>query len=233
MDTEHARQFWQVAQTFPPEKETVYPTHAKAHGFDEQKGKSVLEYGCGGGSDTISLLRRGANVFFVDIVPGNVALTRKRVDEWRRAHGSATFPDCNPLGYVLEHSDVLPFREFHFDTISCHGVLHHIEETLMHKVIDEQFRVLKSGGELFAMLYTEILYAKVADRIEELHKARGWTRDRAFGHFTDGGNDKHWCIARAYTFDEGRKLFEQHGFEFVSSVEYNDRDFRTFRMRKP
>jgi SAM-dependent methyltransferase len=243
MDIENARQFWQVAQKFPPEKETVYPAHAAAHGFDEQAGKRVLEYGCGGGSDTISLLRRGANVFFVDIVPGNVQLTQRRVDEFFRgvertgavAHAAARAHSSEPprgLGCVLESSDILPFEEACFDTITCHGVLHHIEETLMHRVIDEMRRVLKPGGRLYVMLYTELLLNRCLPTMKGFMQQQGWSLDRAFGYMTDGGSDKHWCIARAYTEEEGRALFEAHGFAFISAVEYNERDFRAYRLER-
>lgn len=232
MDTEHAREFWRVAQTFPPEKEHVYPAHAKAHGFDLQAAKKVLEYGCGGGSDTISLLRRGADVFFVDIVPGNVEVTRQRVDAFLKAR-SKEGQTPSALGLVLEQSDKIPLNDGLFDTITCHGVLHHIEENLMHSVIDEMFRVLKPGGHLYAMLYTEFLFDRCKSGIDTVTKQQGWPVDRAFGYFTDGGGDKRWCIARSYTEAEGLALFQLHGFEFAEAVEYNDRDFRTFFCSKP
>ena len=221
MDLEEARKFWTVAQKFPPDKESVYPGHAEAHGFDTCLGKHVLEYGCGGGSDTCSMLRRGASVFFVDIVPGNVGLTRAR------ASNTGGIMIGNAVGAVLEQSDSIPLHACAVDRVSCHGVLHHIEETVMHRVIDDFHRVLRPDGEVFAMLYTEKLFAKCEPQVRALMQQQGWSQDRAFSYCTDGGG-----IARYYTEQTGRELFEQHSFEFILAVEYNDGDFRTFRVKR-
>jgi SAM-dependent methyltransferase len=225
MDLEEARKFWAVAQKFPADKEAVYPGHAEAHGFDTCLGKHVLEYGCGGGSDTCSMLRRGARVFFVDIVPGNVAVTRKRCHEMAAQHRTHLH-EFDLLGAVLERSDSIPLHDNAVDRVSCHGVLHHIPEETMHRVIDEFHRVLRPGGEVFAMLYTEKLFERCKPTIDSLH-AQGWAIDRAFSYMTDGGG-----IARAYTLEAGCELFEQHGFDFVSAAEYNNGDFRTFRVKR-
>lgn len=230
MDLEEARKFWAVAQMFPADKEAVYPGHAEAHGFDTCLGKQVLEYGCGGGSDTISMLKRGARVFFVDIVPGNVAMTRSRCEAlaaWWPNNNTHEHQVIDPLGAVLEQSDSIPLHACAVDRVSCHGVLHHIEENVMHRVIDEFHRVLRSGGEVFAMLYTEKLFARCKLQIDALMQQQGWAIDRAFSYMTDGGG-----IARAYTLEAGRELFERHNFDFVSAAEYNNGDFRTFRVKR-
>jgi len=222
MDLKETREFWKVAANFPPDKETVYPAHAAAHCFDVQgqPGKQVLEYGCGGGSDTMSLARRGATVVYVDVVPENIQQTSRRIAAGPMLAGTA-------IGYVLDDSDALPFEAALFDSVNCHGVLHHIEEKLMGRVIDEFYRALKPGGMLYAMLYTEHLFNRCMTQIEGL-RAQGWSVERAFSYCTDGGG-----IARAYSLGGGRELFEAHGFEFVSAVEYNDADFRTFRVKRP
>jgi len=221
MDLDEARKFWKVASTFPPNKESVYPAHAGAHEFDVQgqPGKRVLEYGCGGGSDTESLLRRGAAVLATDIVPENVQTTRARL--------AAIDANYRVEVMLLESSASIPAASENFDSVNCHGVLHHIPEAVMHRVIDEFHRVLKPGGHLYAMLYTEQLFERCMPQIEGLRSAHGWPVDRCFSYCTDGGG-----IARAYSLGGGRELFEQHGFEFVSAVEYNDADFRTFKVRR-
>lgn len=222
MDLEEARKFWAVAQTFPADKESVYPGHAEAHGFDTCSNLHVLEYGCGGGSDTISMLKRGAYVFYVDIVPGNVEVTRSRVQAI-----DVPWPRGNAIGAVLEQSDSIPVHDNAVDRVSCHGVLHHIEEETMERVIDEMHRVLRPGGELFAMLYTEKLYQRCLPQVAALCVQQGWEYDRAFSYMTDGGG-----IARYYSLESGRELFEAHHFDFVSAAEYNNGDFRTFRVKR-
>jgi 2-polyprenyl-3-methyl-5-hydroxy-6-metoxy-1,4-benzoquinol methylase len=237
MSIEETRTFWSCASKFPADKEAVYPQHAIAHEFDEQARKGqrtillpdgarvnpfydeparVLEYGCGGGSDTRSLLRRGAAVTFADVTPENVNVTLQSVVGQGR----------NATALYLETSQVIGVADGYFDSINCHGVLHHIPEPTMHEVIAEFYRVLKPGGHLYAMLYTEHLFSRLQMSVEHL-VARGWSYDRAFSHFTDGGG-----IARSYSLGGGRELFEHHGFTFVSAIEYNERDFRTFKVRK-
>lgn len=221
MDLEEARKFWAVAQTFPVDKERVYPGHAEAHDFDGARGLSVLEYGCGGGSDTLSLLRRGAYVLYCDIVPGNVELTRQRVNA-----PTGEFPRDNALGHMLKSSAEIGVDAGLIDRVNTHGVLHHIPVDVLDEVLQEFRCVLRPGGEIFAMLYTEHLFKRCLAQTEAL-VAQGWAVDAAFGYQTDGGG-----IARAYSLGEGRELFERHGFEFVRVVEYNNGDFRTFRVRK-
>lgn len=228
MKLEEARVFWGKASDFPPDKESVYPDHAAAHEFDEQAKGKVLEYGCGGGSDTVSLLRRGAQVTFVDISPRNMETTRERLRRDFNDYNAAGVLVKRHFGFTLEQSEDLPFDDCLFDSINCHGVLHHIPEETMHKVIDSMFRVLRPGGCLYAMLYTEHL-RQVCDRsIQTMMRDSGYTEEQALSMNTDGGG-----IARWYTEETGRALFEQHGFEFVKANTYNNGDFRTFIVRRP
>jgi len=226
MNIDETRSFWKVASTFPADKEAVYPAHAAAHNFDGQarlisdggvdRAPRVLEYGCGGGSDTLSLLHRGAAVTAVDVVPTNVETTRARILAANRLAGATE------LVRLLEHSAPLPFDSGYFDSVNCHGVLHHIPEATMHEVISEFYRVLKPGGMLYAMLYTEFLFKRCESQFN-----RSLPVDRAFSMMTDGGG-----IARAYTEAQGRAMFEDHNFTFIKAVEYNDRDFRTFWVQR-
>lgn len=208
------RLFWKVALTFPQDKESVYPTHAKAHHFDEQKGR-VLEYGCGGGSDTVSLARRGAQVSFVDIVPENVEATTQRL-------AALGLPG---IGIVLEKSAEIPFPDSTFDSVNCHGVLHHIvdEEPAVAK---EFYRVLKPGGKAYVMLYTEHLFARCT-QVNALMQQQGWDVRKAFSYCTDGGG-----MADYFTEESGTALFKAAGFQVLSSTLYNENDFRVFVLEK-
>jgi ubiquinone/menaquinone biosynthesis C-methylase UbiE len=48
--------------------------------FEQLKGKSVLEIGCGMGFHTELLVRAGANVTSIDISPTSVGATRRRLE---------------------------------------------------------------------------------------------------------------------------------------------------------
>ncbi len=206
---------WQCAQKFPQSKESVYPEHTEAQEFDRWHDVDVLEYGCGGGSDTISYLRRGNRVRFVDVVASNVECSRHRVEAAGLSSGAQ--------GVVLATSDDFSaFEDATFDVVSSHGVLHHVSEPL--PVLQQMRRVIKPAGSLYVMLYTEHLHERCRTGIEGLVKG-GMTETEAFCYMTDGGA----CYARPYTEAEARELLSKAGFEVTSLLEWNARDFRTYR----
>src|SRR5215472_10370852 len=213
------RDTWKLAQGFPVDKESVYPEHAVVQEFDRFTGRHCLEYGCGGGSDVRSLLRRGHYVWFVGIVAENVELTRLRI--------LSELDRMRAFGVVLDRSDVLCFDSEMFDMVTSHGVLHHIENVA--PVVAELARVLKPGGLMYAMLYTEHLERKHDAHARRLMRENNWTWERAFSDMTDRGT----FYARAYTENEGRALFEGAGLGFRAAPLWNGGDFRTFQLVKP
>ena len=85
-----SKKFWVSASTFPGDKEAVYPEHGIVQEFDKHTGKLVYEYGCGGGSDVMSYLRRGNKVYATDIVPDNIYLTPTAIQAIVNAKGNLT-----------------------------------------------------------------------------------------------------------------------------------------------
>lgn len=208
---------WQCAQKFPQSKESVYPEHTEAQEFDRWCDADVLEYGCGGGSDAISYLRRGNRVRFVDVVASNVECSRRRVE--------AAGLNAKAEGIALASSDDFSaFADAMFDVVSSHGVLHHISEPL--PVLRQMRRVIRPDGSLYVMLYTEHLHERCLTGIRGL-VANGMTETEAFCCMTDGGA----CYARPYTESEARELLAAAGFEITSFLEWNARDFRTYKGR--
>lgn len=218
--SDEARRKWVIAGTFSGSKEEVYPEHGAVQEFDLHRGKKVLEYGCGGGSDTMSFLRRGNETWFADIVAENIKVAIERI-------GAAGL-GCKAHPVPLEYSAPLPLESDFFDVASSHGVLHHIPDA--DPVIADIFRVLKPGGVVYVMLYTEELWKKcgavIAERI-----ATGAARDEfhAFCMSTDYGAP----YARKYTEAEGREYLERAGFVVEYAKAWLGGDFRTFKGRKP
>lgn len=214
------RRCWELAAAFPADKEAAYPEMAVVHDFDGVRGKRVLEYGCGGGSDTMSFLRRGAAVWYAEIVASNLEKTKARVAaEGLEARG-------HPL--LLERSDAIKVEDRWFDRAYANGVLHHIED--VHPVVVELHRVLRPGGILIAMLYTEMLWARCVPQID-LRVASGASKtpEEAFCTMTDYGAP----YATSYTENEGVALFEGAGFRVVSTRMWNNGDFRSFIASRP
>jgi SAM-dependent methyltransferase len=100
------------------------------------KGKTVLDYGCGTGEDTVHFADCGATVHAFDLSPGSVVVARRRAQLMgfadrchidSRAAGSLDFPDAS------------------FDVVAGFAILHHLHTQLpaMYAEID---RLLKPGG---------------------------------------------------------------------------------------
>lgn len=102
----------------------------------EHPGKTVLDFGCGPGHDTILFCEFGAgHVFYYDISP----LALEIVDARLELHGLADHasPASRPLPKV--------------DYIHCAGVLHHAEYPSV--LLRDLRHALKPGGEIRVMIY--------------------------------------------------------------------------------
>ncbi len=119
---------------------SIHPFMEKAIRFHQYAGKSILEVGCGLGTDLVQFARAGAAVTGVDLTPNSIDLVKKRF-ALAGLQGRALVADAENL----------PFSAGEFDVVYSFGVLHHTPDT--QKAIDEVFRVLKPGGEAVIMLY--------------------------------------------------------------------------------
>jgi len=108
--------------------------------FAAFREKAVLELGCGAGYDAFQICSQRADYVGLDIAPQNLVLTRKHL----RLYG------YDP---ILVRGDVenLPFPKERFDVLFSNGVLHHTAD--MEKSLSEACRVLKTGGELWMVVY--------------------------------------------------------------------------------
>lgn len=217
---ERTREAWKRAAAFSASKETQYVEHAQVQEFIEHAGEKVLEYGCGGGSDALSYLRRKCRVWYADVVPENVGAAGARITL------AGLQAQAHPI--TLEASWPIPLAGNTMDVVSAHGVLHHIEDPA--PVLAEFFRLLHPGGRLYVMLYTETLRAEHAKQVELLVRVKGISPEEAFGWCTDGPGVPY---ARAYTRAEGDQLLEAAGFLVIKATEYHKALFRTWKAIKP
>ncbi len=217
---EHIRAVWHSAASYPANKEAVYPEHGAVQEFDLHRDEKVLEYGCGGGADAMSYLRRGCTVWYVDIVPANVEAARRRIEQ-AGLNGRA-------YGLAIDESARIPIAGHYFDVVSSHGVLHHIEDPA--PVVREFHRLLRPGGLLYVMLYTEHLRAHFDAAVRDLmgppHRL---AEVEAFAWCTDGQGVPY---ARSYTEAEGWALITAGGFDVIRATEFNTRFFRTYKARR-
>jgi SAM-dependent methyltransferase len=112
---------------------TVFPLEYAFHLLGDVNGKTVLEYGCGGGTYTVALANRGARVIAFDISPDLVALAKKRLEANR----------CEGVELLLGSAHSLPFPDESIDVIFGMAILHHLDLDIASR---ELTRVLRKGG---------------------------------------------------------------------------------------
>jgi 2-polyprenyl-3-methyl-5-hydroxy-6-metoxy-1,4-benzoquinol methylase len=101
---------------------------------EQVSGLSVLEYGCGPGSEAFDLARMGARVHGIDISPVAIQLAQKTAAE-RGVSERCLFEVMN--------AEALSFADGTFDRICGSGILHHVD---LDRAFREIARTLKPGG---------------------------------------------------------------------------------------
>src|SRR6266853_1792115 len=108
--------------------------------FGGAHGLSVLEIGCGLGTDGAQFAKAGAHYTGVDLTEAAVDLARRRF----KISGL-------PGEFRVADAENLDFADNTFDRVYSHGVLHHTPDTA--RAVAEIHRVLKPGGRAIVMLY--------------------------------------------------------------------------------
>lgn len=158
--------------------------------FDRWSGKSVLEIGCGIGTDATNFSRAGADYTAIELSAESMAIARQRFDVFGL---KGEFVECN----AEELSSELPAQAF--DLVYSFGVLHHTPNP--QKAIREIRKVIKDDGELRIMLY-----------------ARNSWKAHMIDAGYDQPEAQYGCpIAYTYTNEQVMDLLE--GFEIVSIMQ--------------
>lgn len=115
--------------------------------FDRRR--RVLDAGCGAGRNLPYFLRRGFDVWAVDIDP-SATLCVRRIAAALNPRLPPDHIHCGPL-------DALPWGDASMDAVICSAVLHFArDERTFVAMVEEMWRVLAPGGLLFARLATSI-----------------------------------------------------------------------------
>ena len=102
--------------------------------YQNVRGKSVLEYGCGTGSSAFDIARLGGRVTGIDISQVAIDLATKK------AHVEGV---SDRTTFMLMNAEELSFPDESFDIICGTGILHHLD---IERSYSEIARVLKPGG---------------------------------------------------------------------------------------
>ncbi len=108
--------------------------------FERWSGCTVLEAGCGIGTDGARFAAEGAAYTGLDRSPTALALARRRF-ALEGLDGE----------FIAGSVTRLPFADETFDLVFSHGVIHHVADTAA--AVREFARVLRPGGEILVMVY--------------------------------------------------------------------------------
>jgi SAM-dependent methyltransferase len=227
-----SRRFYELVEEHRYKKEWHIPAAA---GFANSKDLSVLEVGCGLGTDGAQFAKAGAKYTGIDLTDAAVDLAKRRFELFNL-----------PGTFRVADAERLLFANNSFDIVYSHGVLHHTPDTAA--AVREIHRVLRPGGKAVVMLYHRDSYnyrvnisllrragvnlLKWNAGVKLVHLLTGEAEERLREHArllkiqSDYSNSEEFLsqntdgagnpLARVYSRSEARELF---------------RDFSTVEMR--
>ncbi len=123
---------------------------------------NVLDAGCGGGRNLVYFFRNGYETFAVDA-------DKQAIQSVRRL-ASQLAPRLPEENFLVAEISGLPFINNQFDLVISSAVLHFAEDDAhFSRMLDEMWRVLKSGGMFFARLASSI---GIEERIQQINERR-------------------------------------------------------------
>jgi len=119
--------------------------------FEGQRGKKVLDVGCGTGVDLVRFARAGATVTGVDIAPAAIGLARRNF-EFRRLEAEL----------IVADGESLPLADAQYDLVFAHGVVPYTSNP--RALVRECRRVLKPGGQAIFQAYNRISWLNLLSK---------------------------------------------------------------------
>jgi SAM-dependent methyltransferase len=120
--------------------------------FDEWRGRSVLEVGCGAGVDLARFARGGAKVCGVDLTASAIALAKANFEQ-QRLTGQ----------FEVADGESLPFADQAFDLVYAHGVVQYTANP--QRLVNECHRVLKPGGQAIVQVYNRVSWLNALSKL--------------------------------------------------------------------
>ena len=140
-----------------PAETTIYPLEYAFHLLGDVRGKTILEYGCGDGENTVVLANRGAKIIALDISAELLGVARKRL----------AVNDYDGVEFMVGSAHSLPLPDESVDIIFGMAILHHLDLSLASR---EVWRVLKKGGR--AIFEEPMRNSKVVSKVRGLFPKR-------------------------------------------------------------
>jgi len=117
-----------------PPADTPYFLEYAYHLLGDVTGKTVVDYGCGDGENTLVLATRGAQVTAVDISPDLIEIAKRRI---------AVNGLDERVRFVVGSAYDIPVPDASVDVVFGIAILHHLD---LPQAAREVWRILKPGG---------------------------------------------------------------------------------------
>jgi ubiquinone/menaquinone biosynthesis C-methylase UbiE len=121
--------------------------------FASYRGRTLLEVGCGIGTDLVRFAQNGARVTGVDLSSTAIELAKRNF----ALHG------LTAVDLRVANGEALPFDDGSFDVVYGHGVVQYTSDG--PRLIRECHRVLKPGGEAIFMVYNRISWLNALSKL--------------------------------------------------------------------
>jgi SAM-dependent methyltransferase len=121
--------------------------------FGGLAGQSLLEVGCGIGTDLVRFARGGARVTGVDLSQTAIELARQNL----------TLHGLTPVELRVANAESLPYPDASFDHVYGHGVIQYAADPF--RLIHECHRVLKPGGTGVFMVYNRVSWLNALSKV--------------------------------------------------------------------
>ena len=142
--------------------------------FNGLRGQTLLEVGCGIGTDLVRFARGGALVTGVDLSATAIDLARRNFQE----HG------LEPVELRVANAEALPYPDASFDHVYGHGVVQYTADPA--RLVRECHRVLKPGGTAVFMVYNRVSWLNALSKVMKValeHEDAPCLRKFSIGEF--------------------------------------------------
>ncbi len=179
------------------------PTFAE---FPAWKHSSVLEIGCGIGTDAVNFARSGARVVALDVSETSLAVARQRA---KHANVHIDFRQIN----AEELDKATAFHRRHawllgFDLVYAFGSIHHSPDP--QKIVSNARELMKYGGTLKLMVYNKYSW-KALWILLKYGKGQFWKFSELIARHSEAQTG---CpITHVYSRRSIKKLVESAGFK--------------------